>query len=141
MIKYFYISLYICLSFTSSAQSNEHQPEPLDSNTFLFEFDLKYIGSNTRIDDNYQYVLEFLIESLEKNPSWTIHVRGHVCCGPSKKISGKRACNVYKYLIKNGIEESRVTYKGYSDEKPIVFPEKTSEDEKKNRRVDFIISK
>lgn len=88
---------------------------------------------------NYRYVLEYLVELLEKNPTWTVHIRGHVCCGPSERISCKRAKNVYKFLIRLGVNPLRMSYKGYSDTLPLAFPEKTEEDEIMNRRVDFVI--
>ncbi len=122
-------------------QSTESGGVQSDSSTFLFEFSMQYVGSNTGIDPNYQYVLDYLIETLQKNKTWTVHVRGHVCCGPSQRISDKRAKKVYCFLKKNGIQESRISYKGYSDSMPIAFPEKTSEDERKNRRVDFVITR
>lgn len=33
-----------------------------------------------------------------------------------------------------------MTYAGYSDTIPAVFPERTDDDERRNRRVDFILS-
>lgn len=110
-----------------------------DSSFFHYEHELLFEGKSTFIDANYRYVMEYLIEILAKNPNWTLHIRGHVCCGPNERISAKRAKRVYKFLRKNGIEESRMTYKGYSDSLPAVFPEKTKEDEVRNRRVDFLI--
>ena len=109
--------------------------------TELFDFDMKYIGSSTSVDPNYQYVLMHLVELMHKNKDWKLHIRGHVCCGPDDKIGHKRAKNVYKLLLKLGVDETRMTYKGYSDSVPIVFPEKTEEDAQKNRRVDFLITK
>lgn len=113
---------------------------PTDT-SYLYEFDLKYVGSNSAIDPNYRYVLEHLVESLIKDTSLTIHVRGHVCCGPSFRLSKRRARKVYKFLKRSGIHKSRITYKGYSDTAPLAFPEKTEEDEIRNRRVDFILCK
>ena len=107
----------------------------------LYEYDMKYNGSSTKPNIQYRYILEYLIELMEKNPTWKLHIRGHVCCGPDQKISDKRAKNVYKFLLKKNIDPSRLSYKGYSDTKPIVFPEKTDEDAHTNRRVDFMISK
>ncbi len=78
---------------------------------------------------------------MTKNPTWKLHIRGHVCCGPDQKLSDKRAKNMYKFLLKKKIPASQLSYKGYSDEKPSVFPEKSIEDAQANRRVDFIITK
>lgn len=107
----------------------------------LYEYDMKYTGSSTKPNIQYRYILDYLIELMEKNPDWKLHVRGHVCCGPDQKLSDKRARNVYKYLNKQGIDASRISYKGYSDTKPLVFPEETEEDAHQNRRVDFLITK
>jgi len=107
----------------------------------LYEYDMKYTGSSTGLSLNYQYVMDYLVESMNKNPDWKLHIRGHVCCGPDQKLSDKRAKNIYKYLLRQGIDPSRLSYKGYSDSIPLVFPEKTEEDAHQNRRVDFLITK
>lgn len=110
-----------------------------DSVRVEFRFELRYQGAIVSINGNYRYILEYLVETLEKDPTLRIHIRGHVCCGPGEKTSLKRAKNVYRYLKRNGIAEERMTYKGYSNEIPKAFPEKTAEDEARNRRVDFIL--
>lgn len=78
---------------------------------------------------------------LDSVKSVDVHIRGHVCCGPDKKLSRKRAKYVYKFLIAQGIDKKRLSYKGYSNEYPLIFPEKTEFDAFQNRRVDFQIRK
>lgn len=112
---------------------------PTDSVGYFFEFDLKYEGASTAIDNNYRYALEKLIQTLEEKPELLVHVRGHVCCGPGEKISRRRARKVRRFLIRQGIDKSRITYRGYSNEAPLISPEKTEDDERRNRRVDFIL--
>lgn len=112
---------------------------PADSSQFIFENSLRYEGSSVSVDPNYRYILGYLAEIILKNPTWTLHIRGHVCCGPSEKISHRRAKGVYDYLIRLGVPPERMSYKGYSDTMPLVFPEKTEDDENRNRRVDFVI--
>ena len=144
MIRFVSILIMFVLSsfaYSASAHLNSSNTFQDDSTEFLYEFDMRYIGSSVHIDFNYRYVLGHLIELLDKNPSWTLHIRGHVCCGPSDKISKKRAKNVYKYFKHAGIAPERLSYKGYSDSLPKAFPEKTEADEAQNRRVDFIIRK
>jgi len=111
-----------------------------DSSNMLYKNDLKYIGSSTSIDPNYRYVMEELVDILKANPLATIHIRGHVCCGPNKRISFKRARNVFKHLVREGISRTRISFAGYSDELPLAYPEKTEADEIKNRRVDFVLN-
>lgn len=114
-------------------------PNPADTNTFVYKRKLLFVGSSVNIDMNYQYLLSDLAELMIKNPKWTVEIRGHVCCGPSEKISKKRAKNVYDHLIRLGVPANQMSYKGYSDLMPLAFPEKTEEDENLNRRVDFLI--
>ncbi len=131
---------FIFSQFSFSQITNKGFPS-LDTNEMVYEFDIKYIGKSIYPDDNYQYVIDYLVQQLQQNPKWTVTIRGHVCCGPSYKISKKRAKNVYKILYNLGIPKERMCYKGESDNFPLVFPEKTDEDAAKNRRVDFILRK
>ena len=136
--------LGLLVLYNGNAQKKEPLPYTIsegDTSKFLFEYKLFYVGSNVHIDLNYQYVLEHLVELLEANPNWKIEVRGHVCCGPSLRISKRRARKVYNFLKRSGIHKSRITFTGYSDEMPMAFPEKTEDDERVNRRVDFVITR
>lgn len=107
---------------------------------YVYEFDMKYVGSNFRVDPNYQYVLDYLIELMQKNENYHLHIRGHVCCGPNERLSTKRAKKVFNYLKRAGLPITRMSFKGYSNTKPINILEETEEDEQQNRRVDFIIT-
>jgi outer membrane protein OmpA-like peptidoglycan-associated protein len=129
-------TLFVILSYALLAQDDE-----LDTAGYVFEFDMKYTGSEARVDPNYQYVLDYLVELINETDSVEVHVRGHVCCGPAPRLSKRRARKAYRYLIRAGIDKNKVSYKGYSDEKPMRWPENTEEDELANRRVDFIIRK
>ncbi len=86
-------------------------------------------------------VLDQLYRTMISYPELKAHFRGHVCCGRNKRISSKRARYVYKYLLKRGVPKDRISYKGYSNSIPLVWPERTEEDRAKNRRVDVIYSK
>jgi outer membrane protein OmpA-like peptidoglycan-associated protein len=46
---------------------------------------------------------------------------------------------VNDYLVKNGIDASRLTYKGYGHSRPKVSPEKSPADEQMNRRVEILV--
>ena len=43
-------------------------------------------------------------------------------------------------LLKNGIDPSRITYKGYAMMRPLVTPEVTIGDQIKNRRVEVMVT-
>lgn len=96
-------------------------------------------GTNKVLKESLHY-LDALVDTMENNTFLTGEIRGHVCCGNNQRISEKRAKAVYKYLVKNGIESHRLSYKGYSNTLPLVFPERTQADRAKNRRVDIIFN-
>ena len=97
-------------------------------------------GSSDFLIKSYQY-LEHLYNTLDTHKELHAHIRGHVCCGPSMRLSKLRAKEVYNYLVDKGIDPKRLSYKGYSNTKPIVIPELSDKDRKQNRRVDIILSK
>lgn len=113
-------------------------------NGMLIQFDIPIVipirfvgGTDEIVTDSYKY-LDDLYQVMLERPDIHAHIRGHVCCGKNKRISRNRAKVVYKYLIGKGISKSRLSYKGYSNSMPLVFPEKTEKDKNRNRRVDVV---
>lgn len=131
-----FLFLLICTSTAIAADAN-----PSDTSERLYIYDIKFEGANIHIDANYQYILSTFVDYLKKNPEIFIHIRGHVCCRSGKRISRRRARNVFRFLKRQGISKVRMTHAGYSDSIPLVFPERTDDDERRNRRVDFVLSK
>lgn len=139
-MKHSILLLLFLLPFIAPAQDRLPATlNPADTSRFIYENALHYEGSSVGVDPNYRYILDYLAEVMRKHPTWTLHIRGHVCCGPSEKISRKRAKGVYEYLLYLGVSPERMTHQGYSDMMPLIFPEKTEADENENRRVDFVI--
>jgi len=85
--------------------------------------------------------LSKLYDFLHYNQSITAHIRGHVCCGSNQDLSSARSFVVYSYLTKHSISPDRLTYKGYNNTIPFVFPEITESDKISNRRVDVVFTK
>ncbi|GAB5418037.1 MAG: OmpA family protein [Crocinitomicaceae bacterium] len=102
---------------------------------------LHFGGNKVTMKNASKPVLDQLYRTLIAYPNLKVHIRGHVCCGKNKRISSKRARYVYKYLRKRGVSKDRISYKGYSNTLPLVFPERTDADRSKNRRVDVIYTK
>lgn len=99
---------------------------------------IEFYGNKSKIMPACRGHLFMLYDTLQKNPHLTAHIRGHVCCGNKVSLSRRRARTVYRYLIKNGIERDRLSYAGYGNQKPLVFPERTAVDRGANRRVDVV---
>ena len=78
--------------------------------------------------------LNKLVEFLKKNPTVQIELAGHTDdVGDDKSnltLSNNRAKSVKEYLVDNGVEAMRLTYKGYGESKP-----KVSNDSAKTRSV------
>lgn len=77
---------------------------------------------------------------LEANPDMRIEISGHTDdVGEDKAnqiLSENRANAVFTYLVDRGVEESRMTYKGFGETAPIEKNE-TPEGRQKNRRTEF----
>ncbi|MBL7931599.1 MAG: OmpA family protein [Bacteroidia bacterium] len=93
-------------------------------------------------------VLDKLLKTMKEHPNLKIEIQGHICCiyegddgfdydTHDMKLSRNRAMAVYNYLVKNGIDKDRMTYKGYGRTQPKIEIERSEEDEQANRRVDI----
>ncbi|MGQ0829996.1 MAG: OmpA family protein [Bacteroidota bacterium] len=84
--------------------------------------------------------LNKLVSFLNLNKTLRIELSGHTDNIGEKKmnqvLSQNRAKAVYDYLIANGIDLKRLTYKGYGDTKPKVKND-SDENRQKNRRTEF----
>lgn len=89
--------------------------------------------------------LALLFELMKKNKKLNVQIQGHVN-GPKQKnlpqfqtLSENRAKAVYQYLIKRGIRESRLEYKGYGNTMMLFKKPKNESEMKQNRRVEVLI--
>ena len=84
--------------------------------------------------------LNKLVSFLNLNKTLRIELGGHTDNVGDKKmnltLSQNRSKSVYDYLIANGIDTKRLTYKGYGDTKPKVKND-TDEHRAMNRRTEF----
>ncbi len=79
---------------------------------------------------------------LKENKKFKVRIEGHTDSRGSLKVnrrlSLKRAEAVKKYLASKGVEENRLSVKGYGPDKPIA-PNSTRAGRAANRRVEFLI--
>ena len=93
------------------------------------------------VPESRKKLYELLIV-MEMNPQLKIEIQGHLCCMAVDRIdlSTQRAKAVYNFLIKNKIEKSRLSYKGFGSTQPIYpLPEKDEPQRAANRRVEIAI--
>lgn len=105
-------------------------------NNIFFDFD-KYNLKEASFPE-----LNRVVKFLNDNPKITIEIDGHTDNKGSdqynQKLSENRARSVYEYLIKNNIPESRLSYQGYGESKPVAA-NSSDEGRQLNRRVEFVI--
>ncbi|MDR2361754.1 MAG: OmpA family protein [Prevotellaceae bacterium] len=84
--------------------------------------------------------LNRLIQLMNETPSLVIEISGHTdnigSAQFNKTLSENRAKSVVEYLKKEGIADSRLSYKGYGMDQPIA-PNDTEENRQLNRRTEF----
>lgn len=92
-----------------------------------------------------------LFKTLDNYPNLSVEIQGHVCCGKEEYTTGEkksyhnltlsknRAHNIEKKLIGLGIDPARLSHKGLGFSQPKIFPERTSEDREKNRRIEVVL--
>jgi len=103
-------------------------------NNVFFDVDKFELKEESKVE------LAKLVGLLKANPKMEIELGGHTDNTGSREkntaLSSNRAKAVYQYLFSNGIEATRLSYKGYADLQPIA-DNKTEEGRKQNRRTEF----
>lgn len=120
--------------------------EELDSATAGGKIKLNNLNFNggTAVFKPHSYrVLKELLQIMKSNPNLKIEIQGHICCyseSDDDDVSEKRALAVYKFLIKNGIDQKRLKYKSFGGSQPIYpIPEQNEVEREANRRVEILI--
>ena len=134
-----YVS-YDDTSFSTPSKLNVHIDKLEEGKTFTlnniyFETDSFDLNRTSRI------VLSAFVEYLERN-NIELMISGHTdnigSSDHNLDLSERRAYSVYSFLLENGIDGSRLTYKGFGDSVPIQ-DNSTAEGRSKNRRTEVTI--
>lgn len=83
-----------------------------------------------------------LLDVMRANPGLKIEIQGHICCqvAETDEISLKRAQAIYNFLVRGGIDKSRLSYRSFASTRPIYpLPEKSEAERIANRRVEIEI--
>ncbi len=97
---------------------------------------IEFEAGTFNIKSGQEEELKKLLRILESEPELSAHIMGHVCCENRQHFSKKRAKVIYKFLVENGINKSRLKFSGYGNTSPIIYPEASESDRKTNRRVE-----
>lgn len=114
---------------------------------------LFYGGEHVILPESVSALYE-LLETMNALPNLKIEIRGHICCGGKTgsaydgydgydnstrtfNLSHNRAKTVFEFLVIKGIDASRMQFKGYGYQLPLISPEKNESDRTLNRRVEI----
>ena len=97
-------------------------------------------GKST-IEEGSLTIVDQIFEMLNSNAEIKISIEGHSdnmgIASDNKKLSQDRAKAVMDALVSKGIVSSRMSYKGWGQEKPVA-DNSTDEGKSKNRRVEIV---
>lgn len=98
--------------------------------------------NSARLDDASAPLLSTVIDIATRCPSLAIRIAGHTDSdGPAsynQTLSERRAAAVADYLVRNGVENRRLSSIGYGETQP-AFPNDTAGNKSRNRRIEFAV--
>lgn len=138
-------------NFTMTSSTDQSKPfykdvplQPIDTGVTVVLKNIFFETAKWDLLPQSKVELATLIDFLNKNPKVKIEIGGHTDSrgtnASNLTLSQNRAKSVYDYLITNGIDKTRLSYKGYAFTRPKVNPEKTDDDMQQNRRTEFKVT-
>ena len=121
--------------------SNVDVTELSPGDAFVLQ-NIQFEFNSSALTGDSQSGIEILSTFLKRNPELRVELAGHTDdvgnANYNLKLSSDRAEVVRQALIANGIEENRLTAKGYGATKPL-WPNDSDEHRALNRRTEMII--
>jgi len=111
----------------------------------LIVLETLYFYGGTNIFRGYRSfrVLEELLKIMQTRSTLKIEIHGHICCRDHDlahyPVSLKRAEAVYEYLVNNGIDPARMTYRGFGGTRKRYPLEENEYEQSMNMRVEVLI--
>lgn len=131
-------------SFTCLGQTVPPVQSKKDSVVATYTLHIEFPFNSSVIPQQYHRYLDSLYEVLSKNATYVMEVNGHTdnagTAEYNKMLSEKRALAVKSYLIKKGIDATRISATGYGSSQPL-NGNRNEKEKAANRRVVFVIKK
>jgi outer membrane protein OmpA-like peptidoglycan-associated protein len=143
---YVYESKYMATIDTSLSKPSRVDLElkPIQVGASYKINDIYFATNSDKLTSKSLKVIKEFYDFLKVNSNLDIEIQGHTdAIGSIEKnqdLSMRRARAVYNYLILLGIDQNRLTYKGYGETKPVA-DNRTSIGRSQNRRTVFVIKK
>jgi outer membrane protein OmpA-like peptidoglycan-associated protein len=103
---------------------------------------IEFASGSSTIRKRSRAPLDEAVEALKNFPNVELEIVGHTDssgkASANEKLSEARAKSVKKYLVKQGVDDERITTRGAGESEPIDTNE-TKAGRAKNRRIEFKI--
>lgn len=124
-------------------QVEAEKPEPEPKRNLAFRFNVQYQNGSAAIMDNYLEDVKVAADYLKGNPNVKGVIEGHTDSvgseGYNLRLSQARAETLKSLIVRDyGIDEERLTAKGYGEQVPIAT-NSTEAGRRENRRVLLVI--
>ena len=107
----------------------------------LNEKQIHFETDQSTLPSGAEAVLADVAKSLKDHPTWKIRIEGYTDNTGSKatntRLSDERAHVVMKWLVDHGVDQSRLSAKGYGDARPVA-DNGTADGRAQNRRVELV---
>jgi outer membrane protein OmpA-like peptidoglycan-associated protein len=138
---------------TKQSQDTVHRECKLEAlrvgKSLIFD-NVYFRGGSEQFMPGAMDALKQILALMKDNPTIRVEIQGHVNqpynlisrmgAGESKELSERRARAVYDYLVRKGIDPSRLSYQGYGNSR-MIYPYARDEAEmQQNRRVEIVIT-
>lgn len=137
---YLFKSLTFAVADSSSSVALDIPLEAIEKDRIEILNNIFFNTGAYTLDDKSKVELNRMIDFLKNNKSIHIEISGHTDDVGSDQVnlelSRKRAQSVLDYLLKSGIDPSRLLAKGYGESKPIAKND-SEENRQKNRRIEW----
>lgn len=143
--KYLFHSEHFAISDTTAANHpyiKDFALEPIRVGKKSILNNIFFETNSYELNKKSEVELSRLVQLLKDNPQVKIEIMGHTDNSGSEKfnltLSENRAKAVADYLIQQGIDATRIKYKGYGEKYPVA-DNATEEGRAQNRRTEFRI--
>lgn len=137
------VSALVCVALAlvfSACSSEETMMEEMESKGFV-TLHINFETAKADIKPESMGIIDQVVALLRENEALNISIEGHTdnvgTAASNKTLSENRAKSVMNAIVARGIDKSRLSTKGWGQDKPIA-DNKTEEGRAKNRRVEIV---
>jgi outer membrane protein OmpA-like peptidoglycan-associated protein/tetratricopeptide (TPR) repeat protein len=117
--------------------------QPITKDASIVLKNIFYESGSKELNTSSEVELDKLVQLLKDNPTLRIQINGHTDAvgkaADNLTLSNNRAQAVVDYLVKKGIQPTRLSFKGYGATQPIA-DNNTEEGRAKNRRTEVKVT-